>query len=189
MFRAVKTPIRSRSLAVATLLVASLAACGDQAPPPKTGGSSTGSADAKHEYVRAKLAKAKEALDAKGPRKARDLAEEARRVADAQELNQVLAFIEQIDALESKDIAKEVLSLAAGQKCAEAMDTIAAAAKKQPPPSPAFLKALHAETEEKLVLCVRTDIDGAISKGEFAFARSMIEVPSAAVALPPAAYK
>ena len=143
---------------------------------------------ARQEYVQAQLQKAKDSLRAGHPRKARDEAEQARHAADPDELKVVLAFLGDVDRLESKGVAEEANALAAGKKCREAMDTLAEGVKRAGR-STAFLEAARKATEKSLVGCVRTDLDEAIARKDFASARGVIESPSAVVALGEATWK
>lgn len=190
---------RSLSFGHGTLVLSSLlavAACGGGPEPgshaksPKTDSSAgvAGSLNPRHDFVETKLKDARTALRSGEPRKARDLAEEARRAADEDELRVVLAFVDDIDKYESKAIAAEANELAKGGKCGDAMDTVASAVKKVGQSS-AFLKALRSATQKTITECVQHDIDAAIQKHDFVLARSTVESPAATVALDEAVWK
>lgn len=178
---------RLRTLPLALAGSLALAACGGGDKPPAKTGVST--AEAKREYVEKKLEEARAALKDGAPRKARNAAEEARNVSTGSELDRVLALVGEIDVAEAKGVAKEALALASGHQCREAIDTVATFVGRVPSPTPASLATLRASADEKLVACVRADVDEAVAKGKFSHARAMIDNPSATVSLDEASWK
>src|SRR5690606_959069 len=160
-----------RRASLASLLL--LAACGGAAePPPEHPETPVAESEEvepdNSELVTAKLAEARAALQDGAPRKARQVAEEARRASGQAQLRDVLAVIDEIDAYEAREIATEVRQLAAGRRCNEALETVVATLKRTPPPGRVLVNTLHDETEPALVACLRVDVDEALSQHDFA---------------------
>ena len=180
-----------RKASLASLLL--LAACGGAADPPpahpEAPSAEVEELQADSPIVPEKLAEARAALEEGAPRKARRLAEEARRAAGQAQLRDVRAVVDEIDAYEARDIAVEVRQLAAGRQCPEAFETVAATLSRTPPPGRVLVSTLHDETEAALVACLRVDMDEALAQQDFAKARAVLEMPKVAVALRDEAWK
>lgn len=188
-FSAVRTAL---ALVLPLALATALPACGGASASASGSSdpvSGSASKDAKelHAAVMKKLDEAKAALTSSGPLRARELATEARHMAGQSDLYAVLGVLSLIDTHEAKELTQEAKQLAGGQKCKDALETIASAIRKSQ--SKAFIEELRTSTEEALVECVRKDVDVAIENGEFAQARALIEQPGAAVALGDDAWK
>jgi hypothetical protein len=150
-------------------------------PPPEHPVSPNAAATEKHAKFEAKMAAARKALAKDDPNKSREIAGEARGLADLDDMVVVLAFLGEIDRHLAEAAAEPARQQASQGDCPGAMETVAAAVKETPRRE--FIKALYQQAEPLIVKCIQKEIDQAVASGNFTSAGASLELPTAVEAL------